>query len=259
MRFSVLILALVLVTGCASVHQGNFATSIDGDDTGPENKSKTTALGLMVSGAEDSSLSSKYFGHIQLTFENKSNHWVHIKKVTVQFEDESVNQKTVIPVGGDLTSWAEAAQNAKAIRDYNTSLLLSSVAAVGGAAMSRGGTTGQVGALALIGSGTALTVKGVMDIKSDIELAKVVPSSHLLSPEFIIPPGLATKKWVTFFTSEPLSLPYLEEIKISYITAEGKSEKLLLKFRDKARTGSQWQANHPVYKQNQPKDPMSRP
>src|SRR5688500_19986022 len=78
-----LLLGAWAVCGCATISSAEPAVPID--EHGRLSKSQVTASGLRVSGEELSSLSSPYFGALEVTFENDSAAWAHIERVHLNF------------------------------------------------------------------------------------------------------------------------------------------------------------------------------
>lgn len=232
---------LALTVACATAHNGNYATAQNSPD------GKLTPSKILVSGGENNSLSDKFFSNIDLTFENQSSKWVRVSKVTLDFGSAAANKGIAIPVGKDLQAWAESAQRRKAQEDYNTAMVLSSIAAMGtiasvGSADRNTRNLGRAGALA---AGSALTVQATKGTLDNLQLAKLVPDSHLLSDGFVIPPGMNTKKWVTLFAEDPLKIPYVETVTINIHLENGKVESVTLPFRQNGFIKySAWQMGH---------------
>lgn len=240
-----LVIAIYL-QGCASIHSGQFAQPVDSAGVAEKTIGHSTGLGLIVSGKENENFSNRFFGNIDLTFENTSSKWIRIKKVVLEFSDPKINQAVRIPVGADLVAWSEATQQRNAVRDANTALALGTIAAIGAgtAALANDNNVRAAGAtLGAVGAG-GLSIHGIRAVNSQLELARFVPKSHILSDDFVVPPGLHAKKWVTLYVPEPEKIPFVQELYISYTTDDGKTEKVLLPLRDK-KTRSEWQAKHP--------------
>src|SRR5437868_5148085 len=136
MRLLILLFCLLFSLSCASVHPGNYAQPEDSSNTkeseGAAKKSPTKS-GLLISGIENTGLSSEFFTAVDLTFENTTSEWARIKSITLDFGDEVLNREIKFPVGSDLAEWGESAQQRKNIRDYNTELILGAIAGAGGA------------------------------------------------------------------------------------------------------------------------------
>lgn len=227
--------SIILLSACASIRSGKYA---EPEAKGQDKHASTS--GVVISGAENASLSSTHFAEVDFTFENKSADWIRIKSVTLDFGDPALNEAVKLPVGNDLIAWAKAAEQNKAISDYNTAMVLGSVAAVGSVAAmtSRDQGVQSAGALAALGATGGLAVSSIRDERRKVELAKVVPPDHILSDGFVNPPGLHAKKWVAFYTRDPKALPRIKYVAIAYTLENGQTERAHLDFR---APGSRWQ------------------
>lgn len=122
-----LILVILFMNACATIHGGgNYAVPVKGNVTSDtfatevKNVDKTsTEKGLLVSGSENTSLSSQYFTLIDLTFENIGAEWLRVTKVAIDFGSDKANSEIRFPIGQDLMDWAQSAQQVQAIRNYN--------------------------------------------------------------------------------------------------------------------------------------------
>ncbi len=172
--------------GCASIHGGaNYAKNEKGESI--------KKGGLIASGIENKRLGSKYFLALDFTFENTTEDWMQVVSARVTFGKSSIDDAMKVPVGQDLNAWVTAAHEKAAISDYNSSLIASAVMGVGAAAMSSKDTN-ELGKLAVIGGGSALTIQSLNNNYDSLQKAKILPETHLYSSGFVIPPGLHTKK-----------------------------------------------------------------
>lgn len=234
------------LTSCASIHSGNIAVQSD-------NNAAKSKLGIVVSGKEDTSLASKYFGIVNFTFENTTQKWVRVKKISVDFGDQALSNAVKVPLGHELQAWLEAAQENRAIRQYNTDLVLGTIAAGATvtAAASRSRELTAIAGATAAGSLMTLSVDHINRQRDALQVAKMVPDSHLYSSVFVIPPGMHTKKWIVFQTETPETIPLIKELFITYETDRGQTERLKLTLRTLGQI-SDWQGDHPdvkAYKQ----------
>jgi len=231
---------LISLISCASLHSGYYAEQID--EKGNVIKKKKTDIGLVISAKEDPDLSSKYFGFINLTFENKSQEWIRIKKVSIDLLSEEANKNVKFTSGNDLTLWQEAVIKRNEIREYNRELLLASIAVIGTTVAMTSDNKGvkAAGAFTGLGALTSLTVNEFNKVINNIENAKIFPRTHLFSEEFIVPPGLFTKKWVLLNTTNHKKTGFLKSFHITYETDDGKKETIKLQFRSSG-TITEWQ------------------
>src|SRR6185436_20481716 len=99
------LVACLAVAGCASVRSGKYARPLD--SAGRMAEKPVTASGLLISGQEVSDLASPYYGLLELTFENTTDHWLGIDRTSVSFDSWAADQ-VVIPTGPEITSWEQA-------------------------------------------------------------------------------------------------------------------------------------------------------
>lgn len=240
-------------SGCANIHSGNYATEDPQTDKARLDKSSIEPTGqardLVISGLEIVPFSSKYLGILDFTFENRTSKWMRINSVSIDFGDPAVNSMVQVPVGSDLVVWYEAAQQRVDINNYNIRLALSAIAGVGGIASGAGAAKGNrdLTGIGIITVFEAVSVAALIEMDTelrDLQMSKVVPRNHLLSREFIIPPGLHTKKWILLYTPNPLDIPYLSSIFITLTLANGEERRMELQFRTCVGGFSRWQGEH---------------
>ncbi len=231
---------LVILSGCASVHYKHFAEL--------ENQSKEVSgnnTGLVISAEEDRALSSTYFGVVKFTFENKSNDWIRVKNVAIDFEDDILNREVMIPTGNDLKVWAKAVQQKKAIEDANSRAFLGTLTVLGGLAAATSGnrSTQNFGGALYVTGATALAVNAVNENLDTLQKPGVLPETHILSQGFSIPPGFFQRKWILLFTKNPKEIPFVSTIYLTYTLEDGAIEKVKVVFRRRVpqRARSGWQ------------------
>lgn len=247
-RAFVVVCLCSMLTGCASIHSGKYAEE-------GFSKSKTGGKviggrnGLIVSGEENQQLASEHFAAFDFAFENTTSKWIRIKSASIDFGDAAVNDKVKIIVGRDLVAWSEASAREAAISSHNTAVVLGAIAAVGAATAmsSQDPNVAKAGAYTFLGSSAALSVTGMLQRRSEVEKARVVPESHLYSQDFIVPPKLHTKKWVAIYTEEPFAIPFIQKIIIRYQLETGETDTATIPFRDFTRA-TRWQKGHPDIK-----------
>ncbi|PKL39072.1 MAG: hypothetical protein CVV44_09405 [Spirochaetae bacterium HGW-Spirochaetae-1] len=237
---ALIFIVLIGLISCASIHSGYYAEQID--DNGRVINKKKTDIGLVVSAKEDTDLSSKYFGLVNLTFENKSQGWIRIKKVTIDFFSEVANENVKFTSGNDLALWQEAIIKRNEIREHNRDMFLASVAIIGTtvAMSSDNKALKAAGAFTGLGALTSLTVNEYNKVLHNIENAKIFPRNHLFAEEFVVPPGLFSKKWVLLNTTNHRKTGFLNFFLITYETDDGKKETIKLQFRSSG-TITEWQ------------------
>jgi len=225
------LLLLVILTSCASIHDGHYAKEIG--ENGKVKKGKVTKSGIIVSGSEVTEMASNYFTQLDFTFENTTNKWIKVDKINISYENKKLDKLIKVPIGEKLSLWGKAAQQNKAIADHNFSMVMAGV--VGAAAVAGGFSQNiktQKASLGLIGASSgALAYNDIKNKLNSLQLSKIVPESHLLKVPLYIPPGLHTKKWITIYLQDPYNSPYMDRVKISYRINGEKKESILIKLR----------------------------
>jgi hypothetical protein len=235
-----LLLTILFLTGCASIHKGKYAQEVGQD--GKIKTGKSTKSGIIVSGSEVKTMASKHFTQLDFTFENTTNSWIKVDKIKISYVNKKLDKLVKVPLGAKLHIWSQAATQNKAISDHNFSVAMAGIAAGAAAAgglSSRSSTRGAAGGL-LGASVGAMAYQDITNKVSSLELSKVVPQNHLLHSPLFIPPGLHAKKWITLYLKNPYKSPYLDKVKVSYRVNGKKSETVLLTLRGK-NTSSDFQ------------------
>jgi hypothetical protein len=226
-RNLIAMIIIISVQACASVHDNIAAEKVDG----PLHDSKTistTATGIRISGGLNYSMESKYFRAIDFTFENTTGSWLRITDISLDFADEKLNRSITVPIGQDIVDWVNATNLNNRISSYNKDMLLSGLVLVGAIAGMQGNSSSQQsGNLMLSGGVSAMAADSINKGLDAVQNAKLIPTNHLLSVPFAIPPGLFVKKWVLLHTSVPddIEVPALY---IHYQLTDGRKESVKL-------------------------------
>lgn len=248
---------LFFFSGCASIHSGNYATEEVRSETTPPNRQGVEPTAspdepekdLIISGSEVVPLSSTYLGILDFTFENTTSQWMRIQKVSIDFGDPTVNDEVQVPVGSDIVVWYEAAQQKVDISNYNMQMILGAIAGAGGIAAGIGSANNKpglaaFGAMNLVAAASVSAFAQIETTLRELETSKIVPRNHLFSQDFIIPPGLHTKKWILLYTQNPVDIPYLSSIFITLGFDNGEERKVKVNFRSCLGGFSKWQGKH---------------
>jgi hypothetical protein len=222
---------LVLVgTGCATVHSGEYAVPLDvpGGYHGP-----TTAGGLLISGREITGVATPSVGAVEVTFENRSRDWIRIEVVRLDFHNDAANQLVTTPADADARNWAQAVAQRDAIELTNRKNALAGVAVAGHVVASMGdhSAVGALGAMVALGALIGLAATAIDEDVQNAERVSFLPQDHLLVVPFAIAPGLFVKKWIALTTVAP-QIPCLDSFILSYDIAGGRHERVRLHFRD---------------------------
>jgi hypothetical protein len=231
-------ISITLAAGCAELHAGAYAVPVD--RAGRFAPAAGLRSGLRISGRQVTALSSRYFGAIEVTFENLSPAWVRIQQASIDFGTPARNAEVAITAGEDLQRWQEGTQRRNAIRDANRETALDLLlfgAAVATAAAGRS----PVGAgAALVGAGAAGTLAAdqLAERNAAAETVALYPATHLLSLPFSVPPGLAIKRWIVLNTGATKGRSCIRHADLEYVTDSHLRERVRLAFSD---LQSEWQ------------------
>jgi hypothetical protein len=233
------LVAKAFVFGCmasvqACVPLASERPAVPIDDRGHGSSGEKTRSGLRISGEELTSFSSRYFGALELTFENTSATWLHVQRVFLDFGGARNNDGVLIPYGQDIQAWHDATVHRNAIRDINQQLVLGAVALTGTvvAGSTDNPTARSVGGLAALGALGALAVGDVQSTVEHVERVGMFPRNHLLAGPFGVPPGLAVKKWILLNTKDSSGDPCIHRMVVSYTLKDRPFERVFLRFKE---------------------------
>ena len=226
--------ALVGLSGCVTVAEGNLAKPID--PGGHYLATPATASGLVVHGRELTFFSSPDFGVLEFTFENPTDHWVRIDQAHVDFGSTAANQGVTAIEGDDIAAWQIATEQRNAVRVANTQTALDVLAL--GAAIGAAGRHHGPARAAAVGVAVGAMMAGSSAASSGQGL---YPDDHLYAVPIAIPPGLFAKRWIVFNTDATANRTCLGRAILDYDTSDHQHERVVLDFRFSAN-GSEWQA-----------------
>jgi hypothetical protein len=240
----------VVFAGCATVGSGEYGQPLDAQNRVLPQQNRpiafaasapvATGSGLLISAGEKGELASKYFGAVEVTFENTSSEWVQIDRVDLDFGTPDANRSVLLPWGSDIDTWEEATLKRNAIRDANTRTALDILAlGAGAAAVGHGGRrSAYLGGVLVASAVGTFTAQAPADTTQVGGNAARFPEDHLLSMPIRIPPGLFTKRWLLLYTAEYPLGGCVQSMILRYDVANHPRESVLLKFKD---NGSEWQ------------------
>jgi hypothetical protein len=226
--------ALVALSGCATVAEGNLAKPIDLG--GHFLATPATTSGLVVHGRELTFLSSPDFGVLEFTFENPTDHWVRIDRVHVDFGSPAANQGVTAIDGDDIAAWQIATEQRNAVRAANnqTALDVLALGASIGAARRHHGPARAAAVGVAVGAMMAASATAASG-------QDLYPDDHLYAVPIAIPPGLFAKRWIVFNSDASANRTCLGRATLDYDTSGPARERVVLDFRSSAN-GSEWQA-----------------
>jgi hypothetical protein len=235
------------LSGCATVTSGDYGVALD--DTGHPRSPAPGSEKLKISAGERGSLSSAYFGVVEVTFENSTPAWIQIDHIDLDFGTPDKNKSVFIPWGEDIDNWESATLQRNEVRRVNAETALGVVAIVGTVASAAGrhhiaGAIGGTVALA------ALAGLYAQDRSAAVEAAEAparFPATHLLTLPLRVPPGLFAKRWLLLYTAaQPLG-GCIDSFILNYETSDHEHGRVLLKFKSSYNyssadgSGSEWQ------------------
>ncbi len=247
--FAIVAAGAIPLSGCATVKSGDYGVALD--DTGHPRSPAANTERLKISAGEHGSLSSPYFGVVEVTFENNTPAWIQIDHIDLDFGTADKNKSVLIPWGDDIDTWEQATLQRNAIRAANTQTALGLIAiagAVAGSAAGRHSAAGAIGGTVALG---ALAGLYAQERNAAVEATRDpsrFPPTHLLTMPLRIPPGLFAKRWLLLYTAaQPLG-GCIDSFILSYETAEHERGRVLLKFKEIYNSsadgaGSEWQVN----------------
>jgi len=227
-------------TGCAQIASGPQGTSVDA--LGRPSLVAAKAAPLKVSAGEINTMSSRYFGEIEFTFENPSGKWIRVEQVALDFGSAQSNQAVSFPWGAQLKSWAEATSQRNAIKFANDAATLA-VLGLGRALVSTAAARGShglrvLGGMASLGAvAVMLAAEGQAGAGAE-DSAPRFEGDHLFAGPFDVPPGLFVKRWLVINTPDQPALKCLTSVLLTYALDDKTSHRVALSFRS---LPSQWQ------------------
>ncbi|MEM7183197.1 MAG: hypothetical protein AAF518_19960 [Spirochaetota bacterium] len=228
---------LIVFSNCATIHSQHFAIPVNGK--GDAIQSKSSDFGLVVSSHEITELSSTYFGVIEFTLENKSQAWIKLEKVSIDFLDTRINKNVKILSGKELLAWNHAIQRKIKIDAYNEFTLLASLKLLADT-IELASEDERVKSWSRFSSLGLESSMNVESFKQSQEKNLFLPKDHLLNSQLVIPPGLFEKKYLVLNTKNHSEIQYLDHLFLKYQTTT-KQGILKVTFRNPSDDDSGWQ------------------
>lgn len=150
----------------------------------------------------------------QISINNLSNSWIDIDSVTL----EDSTSTAEILVGPKMNSWIEACKLEKTVSDYNTSLLLGSLALTGAVVggVSNNSTTSAIGYTFALGAITSAGIKDFVQSKNKAEFLNSFPETHLFRP-FVIPSQKVIQRWIIVENPKNIDLKFVLNSKVKEV------------------------------------------
>jgi len=255
----VLLIAMIISVGCASVHEGNFATQVDENKIGNLTKVKKestvkyesdrtssrrtsfgsrnnsnknriikkqsiserfkTNKGMLISFRRNDSYNAKYYRMINFTFENLTSKWMKVDRVEIESKGK-YGKKIHVLKGIALANYFRGISEKRLVDSTNTSMALGAITA---AAIIAGGK-GDAGGAAMVGAYT--TLGSMVYQRGKLSSDTPYPSDHLLgaNDDFLIPPSLTLSRYVVFYSENPGTYDKLDNLLLTYILSDGTKE-----------------------------------
>ncbi len=225
---SIIPIAFLLLTSCASVHQsgasyGKFVE--DGKVIG--NSKKQSADGIRVSASSSSELSTRNYRYLQFALENVSDEWVNLDKMFITTGSD-MDRKIQIVSGPDLASWAEAIEYELSMKKHNRDLFWGTVLVAGAAMSISGDRSVQTAGLSAFGiAGTAVSIEGFKSAVNKAEGLKkegqelylrstLFPSTHILGGNLRVPANMFLRKWLVLYSEDPKIWKTANTLRLEY-------------------------------------------
>jgi len=214
-------------SGCQTAQDQYVATPLDANGKAIAPEAKTPEI--IVSGEEWSEMSSPLLGAVEVTFENHSARWAHLRTTSIQFGTEVVDQAVDVPAGEDLLAWQQATLRRIALQGgFRRSAIAATWAAAAGRVISLPSLHALFANEPAGSPGSAMT-------------RALFPPGYLLGEVISVPPGLFAKRWIVFHTPEPRVTGCLRQMQLGYQLDDGQVNYVRLPFRDR-QSRSEWQA-----------------
>ena len=193
---------LVVAAGCAHAEAEAPSPAAPSAGAAPAaDVAKAPATTLQVASFPIEVLRSPYFSALGFTFQNPSNEWHEVRKISIGPERQLFGPALEPLTGERLRAWQLATREAR---------------------------EGKEGA----GHPALETLAPEAPPKSAVEAGEAAaagPESYLLAYPFTIAPGLFTRKWVVIYSAAADAL-LGQDLVLSYELANGKTERVLFQY-----------------------------
>jgi len=169
---------------------------------------------------------TEYFGVVSFDFSNETGSWLTVESVGVSFGKKSTDDNVAVVTGAELESWNDGIRNKQRKDLLNQRLLLGTIAVLG--ASSGKSTNTSLGRVAA----STLAISEIAQYKDRVKSQYGLARSHLLSGEFLIPPGMMISKWIVFGTESSNPVPYVSSIVLSATLKNGSKFERKINLRD---------------------------
>jgi hypothetical protein len=194
--------ALVLIVGCAHVEAEAHPPAAP-EAPAPASAPNVPATTLQVASTPIESLRSPYFSALAFTFQNPSNEWHEVRRVSIEPERQLFGPALESLVGERLRAWQLATREAQQGKEGAHHPALETLAPEAPAQSASG--------------------------SSEATAAAAGPASYLLACPFTVAPGLFTRKWIVLYSAAADAL-LGQDLVLSYELENGKTERVLVQY-----------------------------
>ena len=235
MRILPTLILTSLLSACASSQFGDYAVYESGSSP------------LKVSASYAETMCSDYFGYIDVSVENPSSQWLRMKNIRLGFGGNNDGQSHFQMVSGDqLAAWADARKRTNGRDDFNASMAMLAVVALGNIALNSSNEKAQkAGAIALVGADVVNTADKINRAHDAATYAPTTESTHLLAGNVNIPPGMDRAFWLLLSADNDAQTPLLGGLHVMYENEDGQDVVMYLPVRGVNQCA--WQQNRKDY------------
>lgn len=237
MRILCSVILISFLSACASSQFGDYAVYERGSSP------------LKVSASYSQAMCSDYFGYIDVSVENPSAQWLAMKNVRLGFAPQAADHFKLVS-GDQLVAWADARKRSNGRDDYNASMAMLAVVALGSVAVhSSNEKAKKAGAVALIGADLINTKNSISQAHDAVTYASTTKSNHFLADNVNIPPGMDRAFWLLLSSDDNAQTPLLGGLHIVYENEEGNDISMYLPISEVNKCG--WQQSRKDYLKQQ--------
>lgn len=235
MRILCSLILISFLSACASSQFGEYAVYENGSSP------------LKVSARYSQGMCSDYFGYIDVAVENPSSQWLSMKNVRLGFDGNNDGTSHFQLVAGEqLAAWADARQRLNGREDYNASMAMLAVVALGNIAVrSSNENLKKAGAVALVGADLINTKDSIVRAHDAASYAPTTESTHFMAGNVKIPPGMDRAFWLLLSADNDAQVPLLGGLHVIYENEQGQDVVMYLPVSDVNKCD--WQQNRKDY------------
>jgi hypothetical protein len=211
--------AALLLTACASVHNGNTGKST----------AQKELIPLKISAHSIDGKKSDGLQLIEITLENTSGDWLKFEKAKLVIDETSENKISAV-LGSDLKSWAQAAAARQKVEEHNKSMIQGGLILAGTvASMASGSKNGaniaKAGTAVVVGTYAWVVSDAIKASIDEAERSEKIPENHVYNSAAIAP-KMYLRRWILL--NKPVG-QMLNNLVLEFETVEGEKESYAIK------------------------------